>query len=149
MKRNWYNNEVVVSATLDPAVRTADANATGVDGRGYASVIHQVHMGASGDTLSGSVYVEYELEHSDDNSSWSDCADTDLQNPDTGESGAVTGNNTGTFAKVDDAAEDSTLLAIRYVGTKRYSRVVVNVTGTHTNGFPVGAVALRSGAGAV
>ena len=33
---------------------------------------------------------------------------------------------------------------VRYVGTKRYSRVVVNKTGTHTNGVEIHAFAMRA-----
>lgn len=89
-----------------------------------------VHVGDSGDTLSGSLDIQLELEHSDDDSTWSDCADTDI-------TGAVTGSNTGTFAHIDAPGEDSAIFSTQYMGSKRYIRVVMNTTGTHTNGTPI------------
>jgi tRNA G37 N-methylase Trm5 len=87
-------------------------------------------VGDSGDTLSGSVMVELELEESDDNTTYTDCANAALENATTGATGAVTGTNLGTFAVIDAPTEDSAMFYVRYVGSKRYSRVVVNKTGT-------------------
>jgi hypothetical protein len=124
---------------LSAAVLTADATGASIDAFGYETVAITANVGASGDTLSGSVYVELEIEHSDDNSSWADAANTDIRT-------AVTGTNTGTFAKIDDPAEDDAIYSVQYIGGKRYVRIVANLTGTHTNGIPIGAVAVLSGA---
>ena len=145
MKKNWYNNELVVRNALLPINRTADVNGVTIDIQGYSTAVLAAHIGLSGDTLSGSVKAELELEHSDDGSAWSDCANTDLQNPDTGGAGHVVGTNPGTFAVIDDPAEDEQIYAVRYVGAKRYVRFVYNVTGTHTTGTPVAALAYLSG----
>ena len=145
MKKNWYNNELVVRSALLPVNRTADVNGISIDTQGFSSAILVAHIGLSGDTLSGSVKAELELEHCDDNATWVDCANADLQNPDTGAAGHVTGTNTGTFALIDDPAEDELLYAVRYVGSKRYVRMVYNITGTHTVGTPVSAKAYLSG----
>lgn len=146
LHKNWYNTDIKVTQTLVGilSASTTDINCTGVDGKGYASVIHQVILGDSADTLSGSVMVELELEESDDDSSYTDCANTALENPTTGGAGHVTGTNTGTFAVVDAPSEDSLAFAVRYTGTKRYSRVVVNKTGTHTTGIEAYAQAFRA-----
>ena len=123
----------LVTATI-----TADADGAGIDLANYRGCTFYAVMGDSGDTLSGSVYIELELEESDDDSTYTDCADADVQ-------GAVTGTNTGTFAVVNAPTEDQTVFATRYLGTKQYVRAVVNVTGTHTNGTPIGIVAVREG----
>lgn len=144
MRPNFINHELEVDNALLPQVLTADANGAGIDCRGYeGGVIFAVHLGQSGDVLSGSVKVELEVEESDDDSTYDDAEDADLVDPNTGGAGAVSGSNTGTFAVIDAAAEDETIKYVRYVGDKRYARVVVNLTGTHTNGIPVSAVALR------
>ena len=132
--RDLYSN-LGVQAAVDPAVMTADANGNGIDTRGFDSVMLAASVGASGDTLSGSVKIELELEESDDDTTYTDVADSDLLN-------AVDGTNDGTFAVIDDPAEDDAVYLTGYRGTKRYVRVVVNVTGTHTNGTPIGAVAI-------
>lgn len=122
---------------LTPATRTADANGTAVDTQGYGSVSFFALFGASGDTLSGSVYAEVELEESDDNSTFTDVADADVVT-------AVTGTNTGTIAVVNDPAEDDQTYKAGYIGGKRYVRPVYNVTGTHSNGMPVAVIAVLS-----
>jgi hypothetical protein len=115
-------------------VRTADADGATIDRQGAEDLTFTALVGASGDTLSGSVYVLLEVEHSDDGSTWADCANADLTN-------TVTGATTGTFAKIDDPAEDDAVFKVGYIGGKRYVRVVQNLVGTHTNGIPIGVVA--------
>lgn len=122
-------NSLKLTKILTPAVRTADANGAGVDLQGYGSCMLMGILGAAGDTLSGSVKIEFEVEHSDDNSTFTDCADTDILD-------AVTGTNTGCFAVVDASGEADTVYKTSYVGGKRYVRVVANVTGTHSTGTP-------------
>lgn len=121
------------ASTLIPAVRTADANGTGVDTQESVAVGAVAHVGASGDTLSGSVYVELGLEHSDDNSAWSKCANSEIV-------GAVTpiSSDTGVFALIDAPGEASSVHKCLYIGTKRYVRVAANVVGA-SNGTAIAA----------
>ena len=130
-------NNLKVDQVVDPVVITADADGASVDMQGYNSVAFYALVGESGDTLSGSVYVELEVEESNDDSSFTDVADADVRD-------AVTGTNTGTFAKIDAAAEDDAVFEAQYTGNSRYVRPVINVTGTHTNGIPIGIIAVRS-----
>lgn len=122
--------------SIDPVTLTADANGTGVDTRGFDSTTILFLVGESGDTLSGSVKIELEVEDSPDDSVWTDVADTDLTI-------FVSGTNTGTVAVIDAAAEDDSIHSTGYLGDKRYVRPVVNVTGTHTNGTPIGAAVIN------
>ena len=119
-----------------PIVITADANSASADLLEYDGALLMANIGITGDTLSGSVYLEIEAEHSDDNSTWVDCADADI-------STTVTGTNTGTLAKIDDAAEDDVTVVAAYMGRERYVRLVYNVTGTHSNGIEVAGDILR------
>lgn len=135
--RDFLNNQKVTQV-LDPAVITSDTNCTAVDLLGYGGVTFLALVGESGDTLSGSVYIELEVEDSADNSTFADAANAEL-------SDYVTGTNTGTFAVIDAAAEDDAVYKTTYRGDKRYCRPVVNVTGTHSNGTPIGIVAIRHG----
>jgi hypothetical protein len=129
------SNNLKIANSVLPLLRTADVNGTGVDTQDSVGVACVGHVGTSGDTLSGSVYLALEVEHSDDNSTWADCADADID-------AAVTGANTGTFAKIDDAAEDDAVYKCNYIGSKRYVRVVGNLVGTHTNGISFSAVVM-------
>jgi len=137
MERDFQNN-FKVDQVVDPVVITADADGASVDMQDYERVTFLALVGESGDTLSGSVYVELEVEDSDDDLSFSDADDADLQT-------YVAGTNDGTFAKIDAAAEDDAVYKTTYRGSARYARPVINVTGTHTNGIPIGIVAIRFG----
>ena len=64
-------NNLAVVQSLAPAVRTADANGTGIDLQGFESAMVLVDMGAEGDTLSSSVKIDFKLEESSDDSSYS------------------------------------------------------------------------------
>lgn len=134
-----FASDLKITQSLVTATKTADANCTGVSMVGYSSVAFIVTMGDSGDTLSGSVKWELEIEESDDNSTYTDAPNASVRN-------YVTGTNTGTFAVIDAPSEDSTVFIGQYTGTKKYCRCVLNSTGTHTNGTPIGVIAIRSGA---
>lgn len=133
--QDMKNNIKVVSGITPALAQKTDANGTTIDRLGFDSCTVAVYMGASGDTLSGSVYAEFKLEESDNGSVWSAVAEKHMI-------GALAGTTTGAFAKVDDPAEDDLVYKVGYVGAKRYVRAVVDVTGTHTNGFPLAIVGI-------
>lgn len=140
------HNGYAASHVLSAAVRNADANSAGLDLQGCEAAEILVNVGASADTLSATNTISLELEESDDNSTFTDVAEADLL-------GAVSGTTTGQFALIDSASEDEATYRVGYIGTKRYVRVVVNFSGTHTTGTPIGALAvkghLRHGAGTI
>ena len=134
------SNNISPAVSLPVAVRTAAANGTGVDLQGYESATILVDVGAEGDTLSSSVHFEVSLEESDDNSTFTDVA----------QAGIIDGtiSSGGIFLKLDGTTggdPDSTggIFRVGYVGGKRYVRVVLAKTGTHSNGTPLGAMVVR------
>ena len=134
-------NNLIAVQSLAPAVRTADANGTGVDLQGFEGAMCVFDIGAEGDTLSSSVHFEVSLEHSDDNSSFSDVAQADIVD------GTISSG--GIFLKLDGTAggnPDTTgeIFRVGYRGGKRYIRVVLAKTGTHSNGTPIGAFIVKS-----
>ena len=137
MIRDFLSN-LKVDQVIDPAVITADTNSTSVDMKDYNSVAFYALVGESGDTLSGSVMLELEIEDSADDTTFADAADADVRN-------FVAGTNDGTFAVIDAAAEDDAVFLGQYDGNERYVRCVLQITGTHTNGIPVGVIAVRTG----
>lgn len=133
-------NLLLETQTMDSAAVTADADAAEVDMKGYNSVMFLVNVGATGDTLDGSNYIELEVLESDTSGSgYTAAADADVRD-------TVTGTNTGTFALINAGTEDDTLYKCQYTGSMRYPIVRVNVTGTHTNGTPIGIIAIQAGA---
>jgi len=129
-------NKLAIKSTILPQVATGDVTGAAVDTQDSVGVGLVAHVGLSGDTLSGSVKIELEVQHSDaSGSGFAACADADID-------AAVTGTNTGTFAVIDDAAEDEKVYKVNYIGSKRYVKVIANLTGTHTNGTPLSCVAV-------
>lgn len=127
--------------TIDPAVLTADTDGATVDRQGFESVEHFVCVGESGDTLSGTVFWEFVIQESDNNSDWA--AVTSAASVVVGGDGvSAAPSSSGVFATIDAPAEDDKLLRIGYIGGKRYSRIQADATGTHSNGTPIAAGAV-------
>jgi hypothetical protein len=129
MAQKDLHNNIKVQQDLDPVTLTASVNTTGLDNRGFGSVEHIVNVGESGDTLSGTVYWTFTLEDSADNSTFATAADADILGT----------SSTGVIGTIDAAAEDDTHIRVGYIGDKRYTRVAIAATGTHTNGTPMAA----------
>ena len=137
------SNNISPAVSLPAAVRTAAANGTGVDLQGYESATVLVDVGAEGDTLSSSVHFEVSLEESDDNSTFTDVAQASIID------GTIASG--GIFLKLDGTTggdPDTTggIFRVGYVGNKRYIRVVIAKTGTHSTGTPIGAMVVRGSA---
>lgn len=126
-------NKNLTAQILDPVVVTADTVTAGVDTSDCNAAKISVLVGESGDTLSGSVYFDFILETSPDNSAWTAVTNDDVVI-------GQTVDSNGIFATIDAAAEDDVVLTIGYIGLEQYFRVNIDATGTHTNGTPMGAV---------
>lgn len=127
-----------IQQLIDPATLTGNGDATlsaAVDLQGYDGCILIASIGESGDTLGASLHIQCEVQDSPDDSTYTAVADAKLTN-------TVTGSATGTFCKVDAAAEDDAAYMTQYNGSKRYLKVNVNRTGNHANGTPMSIVAI-------
>jgi hypothetical protein len=124
MMRDIRSN-VDVAQTFAPAARTATASGSSVDLQGYDAAMFEFSAGAWTD---GSHTPS--AEHSDDNTTWTACAASDLQ---------------GAFAAVTAAPGGNTVQRVGYVGGKRYVRGKSTVTGA-TTGMLFGMNVVRSGA---
>lgn len=129
-------NTTKVTVGHTPQVTNADADGTSCDLQLYDWCLILFDVGDSADTLSGSNYIECEIEESADDSTFTDVADSDLVS-------YVAGTNDGTAALINDPAEDQTVVVACYIGSKRYVRGVLNFTGTHSTGTPIGIVNIR------
>lgn len=114
---------------------TSDVNGTVVDTQGFNSLFFVINVGANGGTLNGSNKVDFKLQHGNA----SDLSDA-VAVATVGESGGTTIDSNGIFATVDAAGEVSTTYKVAYTGSKRYVRVVSDVTGTIS--LPVSITAL-------
>ena len=140
-------NNTAVALSYKPTVTTAAANGTGVDLQGYKSATLVAYIGAEGDTLSASVYFEISLEHSDDNSDWSDCAQADITNGTIAAGGIwLKVDGTGTAGTSGNPDSTGTVTQVGYIGGKRYVRGVIAKTGTHSTGTPIGLLVVKGDA---
>lgn len=107
------NDQVDVALSLVPAARVnGTLNGTGVDLRGYDSAMLVVSFGAYTDgTHTPS------LQHSDDNSSFTTVTAAEL---------------TAAFTVVSSAGGANSVQRVGYLGSKRYVRAVLTVTGATT-----------------
>ena len=130
-------NNISVVQSIAPVVGSSDTNGTGVDLQFFESAVAVVDTGVEGDVLSSSVKIDFILEDSDDNSSWSAV---------TSQSSVTDGtvDSSGIFLTLDANAETPQVTSIGYVGGKRYLRVTADFTGTHSNGTPI-AVSIIKG----
>lgn len=119
--KSLYAN-IKALASLVPAVRTADANGSGVDTLGYNDGMFVI-MAGDIDLTTGDETYAFTVEESDDNSSWSAAI--------SGLTATVTADN------------QVKLIAVKNLNTtrKRYLRVSLDVGGT-TPSIPVSAVFL-------
>lgn len=101
-----------VATSLAPAARTATGDGTGVNVSGYRSAMIAIVLGAWTDGTH-----TYEVQESDDDSTYSAVADADLD---------------GTEPVVDAADEDLVVHLIGYKGVKKYVRVSVTRASTST-----------------
>ena len=134
-------NNIVVGNSIINAVKTAAANGTGIDLKGFEEATALVSVGAEGDTLSSSVYFEISLEHSDDDSTYTDVTQSEIVNG-TIAAGGIWLKLDGTTGGDPDTAGGQWQLG--YVGGKRYVRLVLAKTGTHSNGTPISGMIVKS-----
>ena len=130
-------NNILAVQSLAPAVRTADANGDGVDLQGFEGATILVDSGAEGVTLSSSVKIDFKLEDSDDDSTYSAVTSNSSVTD-----GAV--DSSGIFLTLDDNAETPQISSIGYIGGKRYVRVVADFSGSHSTGTPLSALVIKS-----
>jgi hypothetical protein len=137
-------NNLKALAALVAAVVTADTNGADVDLQGFDSAMIALNVGAEGDTLSGSVKFDFILQEAPDDGAGS--PGTYVAVTDTKKVTYGTVDSSGIFATIDDNAEAPAVHRIGYIGTERFIRVVVDATGTHTNGTPMSAMAVLGNA---
>ena len=129
-------NNVSVAQCIAPVVGSSDTNGTGIDLQGFESATIVVDTGVEGDTLSSSVKVDFILQDSTDNSSFSAVTSNSLVTD-----GAV--DSSGIFLTLDANGETPQVTSIGYVGGKRYVRVVADFTGSHSNGTPIAVSVIK------
>jgi hypothetical protein len=131
-----YSNTDVVSL-LVPLIRNADTLSSTLDLQNCDDAALVFHIGANGDTYSGTDKLELEVQESDDDSTYTAVANSDLTN-------FVTGaTNPGTVKALTQNSDCSQRYMVGYKGTKRYIKGNLNFSGTHSTGTSTAILGLR------
>lgn len=135
------SNNIGISNSIINAVKTTGANGSTVDLQGFENATAVVTVGAEGDTLAANLYFTVALQHSDDDAAWSNATQTDIVN------GTIAAD--GIFLKLDGTTggnPDTTggEWQVGYVGGKRYVRLVLAKSGTHSTGTAMSGVIIKS-----
>ena len=108
--RDLYHN-VLATQVLNPVVSTSTKTSSAIDLQGFNATSVIFAVGLAGDTLTGSVYWTLKLQHSDDDTTYTDTSTTDIN----------AGNAT---TVVNSSSLDETAYSFGYIGAKRYLKAV-------------------------
>lgn len=122
MSRLDIANDVTVIQSIAPAAVTSDTDGSSADLANYNAAVVVIDVG----TWTDGTHT-FEVQESDDDSTWSAVADADLD---------------GTEPVVDASGDSNAVHLIGYHGIARYLRVSVTTSGT-TNGALYGASIVR------
>lgn len=111
--------------SLRPAARTATANGTGVDLRGFESAAVLIDLGTFAGTTPSATF---KIQDSDDNSTFADVDAAFLQG--------------GALPTIDTTSHEQ-VLERGYIGTKRYLRVIISAISGTSPSLPCAAVVVR------
>lgn len=119
------HNKLSVTHLRDASAITASNNGTALDLQFHHAASFIVNVGTYTD---GTAYA-FSLEDSADNSTFAACAAADVQ---------------GTIANVTSTGTDQKSGILSYIGTKRYVRLVITVTGSPGTGCVIGVTGLKA-----
>lgn len=131
------NSRITEVQAIGPAVLTADNTPAALDLQGFNSAVILISVGAGGITFTTANKIEFVVTHSDDNSTYTNVTDADMQ--------GVTGITNGIVRSLTaaKAAADTAPTALGYIGAKRYLKVLADFSGTHATGTPISVVLVR------
>lgn len=128
---------IKIVKAFGPVTLAADATAVVVDLQGYHSAVLDLGIGIGGITFDSSNYIEFTVQHSDDNSAYTDLVLADLSGKDVPASIVVGQNSASCIKRLIAAHAAAANYKIGYIGGKRYLRLDVEFTGTHGTGTPI------------
>ena len=119
------------------AVINSDPTAITVDLQDARGVEFILSIGIGGITFSGTNKIEFVLQESDDDATYTDVADADVL--------GMTVASDGIVKALTSAHATAAVYRFGYRGTKRYLQLTPDFSGTHGTGTPIAAVAMIDG----
>lgn len=121
-----------------PITAAADNTPAAIDLQGFSSAVIYLAIGAGGITFDSTNKIEFVLTHSDDNVTYSNVTDADVQ--------GVTGITSGIVKSLTAAHASADVTEIGYIGQKRYLKWLNDFSGTHGTGTPLSVTLIKGNA---
>jgi len=141
--RDLYHN-LKATQLLAAVAAGADVDSASVDMQGYDSLLLVANVGVEAVTISETDFIELGVEESDNDSDFTDVADADLHYY---VASVTSPAMTGVFASAVSPPDIPAVFITGYKGNKRYVRVRVEFSGTHSpDNTPISITAIQGNA---
>lgn len=127
-------SKVGTNILIGAATLSADNTPVAVDLRDFNAAMICLAVGVGGITFTGTNKIEFKLTHSDDDVTYTDVTDTDVQ--------GVSGIAGGIIHSLVAAHAAPSVTLVGYKGNKRYLKLLSDFGGTHGTGTPISALAI-------
>jgi hypothetical protein len=131
------HTHLAAAVAIGAVTLAADNTPAAVDLRDYQAAELLLAIGAGGITFDGTNKIEFKLTHSDDDSTYTDVAQDDVQ--------GVTVATGGIIKSLVAAHATADVTRVGYKMTKRYVKLLADFSGTHGTGTPVCATWVLGG----
>ncbi|TDT94543.1 hypothetical protein DFO45_2293 [Azorhizobium sp. AG788] len=125
---------------IAPATYAADTTPDIADLTEAREATLVLHIGAGGIVFSGTNKIDFVLTHSDDGTTFTPVADTDVLK----DALAPATITNGVIRSLAAAHAAATIQKLGYVGGKPYAKLLADFSGTHGTGTPIAAVWVKS-----
>lgn len=126
--RDFYNN-ATTKVLLPCAAYNADNTPAAVDLLGYGNALIAISVGVGGITFDSTNKIEFKLTHSNDDSTYTAVAQTDIV-------GATVATG-GIIKSLVAAHGTASVTKVGYIGNKRYLKLLADFSGTHGTATPL------------
>jgi len=125
------HNQLTRLLAIGNATYTATTTPAAIDLQGYDAAEILLDVGIGGITFTGTNRIDFQLTHSDDNVTYTNIADADVQ--------GVTGTVTGFVKSLITLQAAAAVYRYGYIGGKRYLKFSAVFGGVHGTGTPIAA----------
>ncbi len=124
-----------LAVLIGAAALAADNTPAAVDLLGYNAAEIAIAVGIGGITFSGTNKVEFKLTHSDDDSTYTEVAASDML-------GLASVGSGGIIKSLIAAHAAAAVYRCGYIGGKRYLKLLADFSGTHGSPTPIAAMVI-------
>lgn len=129
-------NTLAAVLAIGPITIAADNTPAAIDLQGFDAATILLAIGVGGITFDATNKIEFKLTHSDDDSTYTAVAQTDVTDNVTVASGGI-------IKSLVQAHAAASVTKVGYVGGKRYLKLLADFSGTHGAGTPICAQVVK------